>query len=1096
MIFRGSMASKFLCYLVFVCISLKALAQDYPGARMVSLKQQEMMLEDLFRIIYQQTGMTAFYNDEQLNSYERISVDQQRQPLDNVLAGVLRKRGVAWCYRKDVFVIAYKREGDVDLGYIPGEDKRLVFGRVKSDEDFPLDAVVIMSADHRNGTVSDHTGWFVLRDLEPDATLLVQRMGYKPLVLPSYPDTLNIKMTAIVAPLKEVSVPGKVQGSLTGSVSQVSSKEIAESPVNNVLGALQGRVPGLFLNQTTGLPGGGYRIRLRGKNSIESNSDPLILVDGVPLPSVSFNENFYNTGTTTGANVAPSPLNLISVNDIAGIEILKDADATVLYGTKGANGVILIKSKVPDLQGKPLALSVNYYTGTGKASNLVRYLDTRQYLQMRREAIANDGRLADSLLDYDILQWDTARYKDWQKQMIGGCARISDGSLELKGSSRSFAYRASGNYRRESTVFPSEEFKYSKGGTMLQLWFRSPNGRLSLNLSGSYAADHNRLPITDLTIYSAITPPNAPDVYTDDHKLNFAGGNFLNPYAFMLQVTEVRSNSFRPLMDLAWEPIGGLSLKANIGASATYVKEARRSPAASFNPASGVDYGIAQFSDNRHRNGILDLRGIWKKPIGKQQLSLTVGSRFQFEDQRKRAYYAWGYGATDLVLRDTATATDVMLLDSSQTDVHYQSFYGRLEYKYDDRYFLTLTLNRDGSSRLGREYGNFGAIGAAWAITREQWWKPCKLLSFGKLRGSYGITGNDQFQRDMDKAAWVPGPLFAGIQTGQLSPYPTPLHGWERIRKAEAAIDLGLFQERVSATLCYYNNRSTDQLLAGRFQGFSEGGPSARFLPVNVPAVVENKGLELDLEGILLQTSSLSWNTSLNLSFPQNKLSFFPYLQASSYRSYYSEGYSLDMKKGYHLLGVDPATGIYQFADVGQNGLSFREDGVFTKEEGPFFYGGWYNNIRYRDFELSCLLRYTNQNNDNYQYIPYFYSPGAVGNQPITALDRWQGAGDKASLQRYTTGFNSPAGQAFAKAQSSDWLLTGASYLRLQSLNVAYHFPQKILKRFSLKSCKLYVQGLNLFTITRYNGRDPEVSAGVDSYPSLRIITAGAQISL
>jgi len=1088
---------KILSYLVFACLSLKALGQGYPGARLVMVDQQEITVDDFFRLIYNQTGMTAFYNDEQLDSYETIKVSQMEGPLDNVLAGLLRKRGMGWCYQKEVFVVTYKQKGEPDLGYIPGEDKRWIVGRVSTERGLPLDAVVIMSGDKLSGTTSDKKGWFMLRDLEPDAPLLVQRMGYKPLVLSGYGDTVNIKMTAIIAPLQPVNVAGALQQNLTGSVSQVSGKEIAESPVNNVLGALQGRVPGLFLNQTTGLPGGGYRIRLRGRNSIESNSDPLIIVDGVAFPAVSFNENFYNTGTTTGTNVAPSPLNLLSVSDIASIRILKDADATALYGTKGANGVILITSRQPDVQDKKLKIAVNFYKAIGKASNLVRYLDTRAYLGMRRDAIANDGRDVDSTLDYDLLLWDTSRYKDWQKEMIGGTAHIQDASLELKGGIGPFAYRTSGSFRQESTVYPSRDFKYSKGGAMGQLWYRSRNGRLSLNISGNYVRDHNSLPITDMTVYSAFTPPNAPEPYTADHKLNFADGTFFNPYASILQVTKTDSRNFRPSLDLSWEPVKGLVFSANAGGSSININEVQRSPAVSFNPASGVDYGIAQFSSNRYLSGLLDLQAKWKKTVGKHQISITTGARCQFEQQRKIAWYSWGYSADDLALKDTSTATDVMLLDSVRSDHQYQSYYGRLEYKLADRYLLSLTFNRDGSTRLGRSYGSFGAIGAGWVFSRESWFKPGKILSFGKLRASYGITGNDQFERDLDKSAWVPGQLYSGSPIGQSTLDGKPLSRWERIRKAEAALDLGLFSDGLSATFCYFNNQSTDQLLAGRFQGIFNGRPMNRFQPVNVPAVVENKGFEIDLEAVVLKTASLSWNTSFNLSFVQNRLRYFPNLSKSAYRLFYNEGYSLDMVKGYHLIGVDPQTGIYQFANIGRSTMSFNEDGVFARERGPFFYGGWYNSIRYRHFELSFLLRYTKQNNDSYDYFPAAgFPPGAVVNQPLTILDRWQKPGDATKTQRYTTDLNSPAGQAFAYVLDSDGSLVDASYLRLQSLVFAYFVSPKILSLIKVKSCKLYLQGLNLLTLTSYKGRDPEVSAGPDSYPSLRLTTAGIQIGL
>jgi len=1089
------MPCKSLFILLLITVAANCgYAQGYPGARRLTYRQNDMPVEQLFRVIYEQTGMTAFYNDEQLNSYERVSVNCKNEPLDNVLARLLRKRGMAWCYRKDVFVIAYKRDGDVDLGYLPGEDKRMISGMVVNEKGAPLDAVAVMTGDKLNGMSTAKDGKFLLREVEPDTRLLVQRAGYKPMILSSYADSIYIQMIPMIAPLQEVNVTGIVQGTLTGSISQVKSKEIAESPVNNVLGALQGRVPGLYINQTTGLPGGGYRIRLRGKNSIESNSDPLILVDGVPFPSVSFNENFFNVGTTTGANVAPSPLNLLSVNDIESIQILKDADATAIYGTRGANGVILINSKQPDVSTKGAVTTVNFYQGIGKATNLVHYLDTKQYLEMRREAFKNDGMDPDPAVDHDLLKWDPNRYTDWQKEMIGGTANIKDGSVELKGGSKHFGYRASGLYRQESTVYPSENFKYKKGGGMLQLRFSSKNEKLKMELAGNYVTDQNRLPTVDLTALST-TPPNAPRVYTDEGKLNFADSTFDNPYAFLLRTSKAKSGNFRTFLNTSWEPLKDLIFSADLGGSSIKIDETQIIPARSWLPSNGYsNYGVSYFYANRFVNGLMDLRASWKKTIGQEQFWLIAGARAQFEGQLKTGYRATEYTGDDKSMEDINSGGTVERLDSTGTDYQNQSFYGRLEYKHADKYFLSLTFNRDGSSRLTRSYSNFGAIGAGWVFTRESWFKENNILSFGKLRGSYGITGNDQYIRNLSRSTYVWGMPYAEKNMQSATAGYVRSDGWEKIRKIELAVDLGLLQDQILFTFCYYNNRSTDQLLTGRFQTIGRVASKDVYMPVNVPAVVKNTGFEIDLQGVVFRNSSVTWSTNVNLSIPKNELVSFPFLEQSFYKYFYGKGVSLDALMGYRLKDVSPRTGVYQFEDKGGNGI-LQEDRNFAKELGPFLYGGWYNHVRYNNFEVSCLFRYTRQNNYSYQYAPVIYAPGGMSNQPVAVLDRWQQSGDLTTVQKYTATFGSDAANAYGQALESDQRLTSANYLRLQSVVLAFHLQQKKLVRTKIKSCKLYVQGLNLFTITGYKGRDPEVSAGPDNYPSLRVITAGMQIS-
>lgn len=1069
-------------------------AQNYPGSKLFTCREKKISYENLFRLVYEQTGMTAFYNDEQLDSHEEVSVDFRNEPLDNALALLLRKRGMAWCYRKDVFVIAYKRPGDIDLGVLPGEEQRIIAGRVVNEKQAPLEAVTIVTGDTLNGTNTGKDGRFFLRDVKPGTGLIIRRMGYKPIFLSSFPDTVYIQMVPVVAPLKGVNVPATALRPPTGAVGSVNNKEIEESSANNVLGALQGRIPGLYINQITGLPGGGYRIRLRGKNSIESISDPLILVDGIPFPAVSFNENYANTigqaQSPTGTNVNPSPLNLLNVKDIASVQILKDADATAIYGAQGANGVIVITSKAP---GEEKGLTANVYSGFGQAVKLVRYMDTKQYISMRKEGIRNDdgNRPLNTTTDYDIAgvaDWDTTSYTDWQKKMIGGTSNILEGNIEYQGGGGQASYRFSGLYRQESTVYPADQFRYKKGGAMAQARFHSRDERIKINFLANYIADKNLLPVVDLTFYSSL-PPTTPESHTGE-KVNFWTGDFINPYASILRTSKTTSWNLRSDLNGRYEATKDLTFKINIGSSLVNVKEIQANPAASYDPSVG-GFNDSYFFDNRYRNFISDLQAVWIKTIGKERVSLLVGSRFQYEDQLRKNYYGFMF-PDDHSLEDTAKAGDVMWLDSINTNYHYHSLYSRIELKHQDKYVLTFNVNRDRSERVAfrHRFGYFLSSGAAWIFSSEPFFKKISWLSYGKLRASYGTTGNDQYVRNLKRNTFLPDSVLSlhGIQAANVI---SPSHDWEKIRRAEIAIDLRVIDNRFSGTLCYYTNKSRNQLLTGAFPVANNS--DILYVPVNFPAIVTNKGFEMDLEATLIQHRNITWNASLNVSFPRNKLVAFPDLNQTKYQVFYTEGMALDLIKGYQLKGVDRNSGIYRFTDVGRPGL-YLED-RFGQELGPFFYGGLYNNVRFKNFEISCLIRFARQNNYNYLFAsPYI--PGGVGNQPVAIQDRWQAPGDEANVQRYSTSLNTRAGRAFLDARESDQQITDASYLRLQSLIFSYHLSTHMLKRFKINSCRFYVQGLNLFTISKYAGRDPEIISSSDTYPSLRVITAGIQINL
>ncbi|MFC6100849.1 SusC/RagA family TonB-linked outer membrane protein [Olivibacter domesticus] len=1059
------------------------------GNRLVNCRRKNIRLADFFAIVYKQTGLQAFYNDELLSSDERLNVDFKDVPLDLVLSWLLSDRQLTWRYREEAetFPIIPQWPRTSDSEPLPSVMSRTVIGKVVNGAGIPLEGVGVMVKNGLKGTYTDKEGKFNLAGIPFGVRLLVRQSGFKVQELADYPDSVFVRMEELIAPLKEVRVRGFLRTLLTGSTSGIRAEEIAAQPNSNVLSALQGRIPGLFLSQTTGLPGGGFKIRLRGKNSIDSDSDPLILVDGIPYPSASFNENLLNlvgSGSGMGANVAASPLNMLSINDIASVDILKDADATAIYGSQGANGVILITSKLP--QPGSNGLRVNYNAGIGRASRFISYLNTPEYLRMRHEGISNDGSMPGKG-DYDLLRWDTTRYTDWQKEMIGGAAAIREASVELQGGRELAAYRVSGMFREEGTVYPSADFKYRKGGARVQVNLSSGDQRLKVAISGNFIADRNRLPQTDLTILSN-TPPNTPLVYDRNGNLNFEDSTFFNPYGQLLRTYTSKSQQLGSYLKVSAEPLPNLTFRSTFGVNSVQQNDVQVNPVKAFNPASGVDSGYSYFSATQYRNWLADLQIGWKAVAGQEQFHLLMGIKFQGEGQVRKTYMGLGYGA-DAELSDTAAAAVVNPMLSIDNYDRFQSLYGRIEYRHANKYLVSLTGSRDGSTRLsqGRRFAYFGAVGLGWIFSREPWLRSSKLISFGKLRASIGRTGNDRYLRDYDKGTYIQAP-DANLQWG-MDRYGLPVYSWEKISKREVGLDVGLKEDRVMVTINYYHNRSKNQLLTLQVPAY----PEDRYVPINHGAIVENKGWELDIEASLIKKDKFGWTTNVNVTLPKNRLVGFPHLDRTNYRFHYQEGMPLDMVMGFHLLGVDSKAGIYQFADAGNDGISL-EDYNYGKALGPTVYGGVQHHFIYGNMELSMLFRFVRQQNYDYRFSQQ--PPGMMNNQPSDVLGRWQRTGDLAGWQRYTASYSSAAGLAYGQAMRSDRQISDASYIRLQSVSLSYSLPQKFMERIRIKSGKLYLQGLNLFTITGYPGRDPETTASAEVYPSLRTITAGLQISL
>jgi len=1049
----------------------------------VTITCENLTLSDFFNAIWEQTQLQAFFNDQQINSSERISVTFKNEPLDNVLAYLLRKRQLTWDYRGQVFVILPRKEGDPLLGEMPKNVTRTVTGTVRDNNGIPVKNIFVGVKASFKGTRTDENGQFRLKDVKPDARLATRSMLYINKEVIAKEDTINIQVAPYIANLDQITVVGYSQQTLTGNISRVKEEDITAQPVSNPLFALQGRVPGLNISAISGLAGSSLTIRLRGRNSIDCSTDPLIIYDGMPFFSGQSNSDVANTlrnDAGLGANVAASTLNLINVHDIASMSVLKDADATAIYGTRGANGVIVITSKMPREDRK--GITVSAYSGIAQVGHFVKYLDLQQYLSMRREGLRNDGRSPDDQ-DYDLKAWDTTRYTNWQKTLIGGTGHVTNANMEVVGAGKTSSYRLSGLYRRESTVYPTKDYFYIKGSLRFQYNFSSLNKKFNAAVSGNYVADRNKLPFQDLVQFSSL-PPNTPEPYVKD-TLNFAAGTFFdNPYGYMLRTYKAGSKNVRTNGTFSYQVTPDISIISTLGYGSFNVHETQVNPSRSF---GGLAPGFSYFADTKFSNLITELQGLWKKKIGKEQFNVLIGSTFQKDGKTASSYAAYGY-TSDTQLEDKKAAAKVDTTNQPSQDYRYISWYAHIGYKHNDKYLLNITVNRDGSTRLsptGR-YGNFGTIAAGWIFSRESWLIQNHILSFGKLRGSLGITGNDRWTDNENSTPYLPSSIVAG---NVYSTLPYKHYTWEKVRKAEVGLDLGFFNDRLLVNFSLYHNRSTDLLLTSKLPLNGDKNN-----PVNYPAVVENKGMEIEIISNNIRSDKLSWTTNFNISFPRTVLKAFPFLEMSSYRYFYSVGLPLDMFKGYHVLGVGPKEGVFLFADKNGDGATL-DDKVYGKGIGATLYGGIQNNIRWRGLEIEFLLRFVRQNNYGFEYADSYIPAGAIRNQPITVLDRWQRPGDVTRIQRFTSSSSTPEGMAFAYAVDSDQRVTDASYIRMQSLSVAYHLPETWMQRIRIKSSKLFVQGQNLFTITRHPGLDPETAASSERYPITRMVTAGLQIA-
>ncbi|MFZ6013881.1 MAG: SusC/RagA family TonB-linked outer membrane protein [Bacteroidota bacterium] len=1041
------------------------------------------------------------YSINQLQDEPNVSLSIDKRTLREALDELLAPRKISYKVHEKEAAITLKKingEGNKERssvhegtnGYSVHRALIQITGTVtEASTQTPMAGVNVLVKGTLNGTTTDATGKYSL-SAEDNDILVFSFIGYAAVeITVSGRSVIDVSMTEDVLSLNEVVVNAGYwevkDQERTGNISRVTSEEIQKQPVNNPLQALQGRMPGVYVQQSTGVPGGGFNIQIRGRNSLrDEGNDPLYIIDGVPFTSTSL--------TSVGRTIVGigNPLAAINPNDIESIEVLKDADATAVYGSRGANGVVLITTK----KGKSGRTKVDFtfLSGVGRIASKMDLLNTPQYVEMRKEAFKNDNRLMTTLRAPDILVWDTTRYTDWQKELIGGTANTINTSLSVSGGNANTQFSFSSGYYKETTVFPGN-FYFQRFSGSLNVNHTSSNGKFKFNVSANYTGGSNNLYSQDLTGIAITLPPNAPALYDPSKKINWDWKNSIiqNPLAHLERKYTNNTDNLVTSTLLSYQIIPGLHAKTSVGYTRMAVKEISTNPLSAIPPQFlSTQTGSSNFGNAFIETWIVEPQLDYFKEIGQGNLSILMGTTFQESIQEGETIQATGY-TSDALLENILAATDVNVASSNYSQYRYAAIFGRANYIWKEKYIVNLTGRRDGSSRFGpgKQFGNFGAIGLAWIFSNENFIKSgLPFLSFGKLRSSYGSTGSDAIGNYQYLNSYLSTTYPYNDNSGLvISRLANPDYSWETNRKLELGIELGFIKDAITFSASWYKNRSSNQLV-GLPLPVITGQSSVQF---NLPATVENKGWELQINTVNMKHSRFEWLTTFNVTIPKNRLIEFPNLDAfPAYNNIYKEGSSLFLKRTLQSNGVDPTTGSYTFADVNEDGsVSIDEDGLFLKEIAQSYYGGINNHIRFGRVQLDIFFQFVNQTGSN--YMKSFSSPGMLSNQPNVVLGRWQEAGDNATIQRYSSLTSIP----YIYNRFSDNVISDASFIRLKNASLSWQLPEKWLKKLKITGAKLNVQGQNLLTFTNFLGMDPE-SQNVSFLPPLRVVAAGFQLTL
>lgn len=1090
-------------------------------AQNITFSGRELSLKQVFSAVEKQTGYVLFSKKDQMTDTKPVTVSAHNLALTNFLDLVLKDQPFQYVIRGKTIFLSHKSPVALpdqptspnppvtELQIIP------ISGIVRGPDNQPIPGVTVVVKGTKHGAITDANGRFMLTANTGDV-LEFSSIGFQ---LQSYP--LKNASTAITITMKrsdnkldETAVIGygsTTKRLTTGSVATITSKEIESQPVTNVLQALEGRIPGLLISQTSGQPGAGVNVNIRATGSLLAGTTPLYIVDGVPFVS----EPLYTAGGNATRNLNPSygnsPLNMMNPTDIESISVLKDADATAIYGSRGANGVILITTK----RGKvgKTGLDVNLSTGMSSVADLhrVKSMTLPEYLEVRRTAYANAGVTPTVNNAPDLLLWDTTKATDFQKVLFGGTAHTTDASLSLSGGTAQTNFLLSGTYHKEGQVIPGD-YDYKRGAFHLAVNHQSLDHKIGINVAVTYGLDQNNssarpFQTVDLGGAAYSSAPNMP-LYDSTGKNLYWFNSSLLPYVNPLSYTYVRytanTNNLVSNITLRYSPLPGLNLKASSSYNRAELYQQNLNYTKSLSPYSGTKPS-SYFQENNTTSWNFEPQVDYTRDISQGRLNVLAGGTFQGSTYNQPYYIYAGNFTSDYLLTNYTSGGNYYLL-SFNSAYKYSSFFSRINYNWRNKYILNASYREDASSKfaVNKRTGGFWSVGGAWIFSAEPLIQNnLPWVSFGKIRTSYGKTGNDQISNyQFFDTYTTSGNAYDGVVALYPTLAPNPELTWEINKKFEVAMDLGFLKDRIAISGAWFISKTANPLVSyplANISGFS-------YYTANMKATVQSSGPEFELNTQNIKKKDFTWNTSFNISFPQNKLASFPDINRTTYINTRIVGESLSAIHLYEYTGISSTTSLPTFLDANKDGISnypqtglgayAKGDYVTVGKSDPAFYGGFSNTFRYKQFQLDIFVQFVGRKmvpGIGYNGYTNYPTPGYYPvNMSSSYYKLFQETGGKIATTQFNYSAGSPYIAALMYSQSSA-IISDAAYARLKNMSLTYTMPSDWIKKAKMSACILFVRAQNIFTVTKFNGYDPESAAS--NIPPFRTVTFGIKCS-
>jgi TonB-linked SusC/RagA family outer membrane protein len=1009
--------------------------------------------------------------------------------------------------------------------------QKAISGKVTDDQGEPLPGATVMFKGTNIGTTTDTDGRYKLTVPDNAEILVVSFIGYlteeKPIAGAS---VIDVTLVEDIKTLSEVVVVGygtQKKSDITGAISSVKGNELTQLPIQRVDQALQGRAAGVLVLNTAGAPGANTTIRVRGMNSINGGNNALVVIDGLQ-----------------GGN-----LNSLNPNDIESIEILKDASATAIYGSRGSNGVILITTK-GGKKGKP-TIEYNFNYGSQTIRHKLDVMGAVDYALTRNayEATQNASGTPDPIFtDERIAELERDGGTDWQNE-IYRTAPIQNHQLTIGGGTDNLSYMVSGGYLNQEGILVNSSYKrftlranvnanITKSVTFGLNWAGSKESGNSPPYGGGTAQSFLGQAVNTAPRWDPTTPPFDEFGNYNRHPAGYGAYDSWNPLA-SAQEPDINNNTIRNNINtyLEFKIIEGLKLKITGGATIENLsnKSYYNSKTREGQPVGGkvgyatIDGGMAT---NFQNSNILT----YDKDFGSaHHLNLTAVAEQQYAKNETTGLVASKFTVDQTGVNDLGGAEQINSKYSNVSERVINSYMGRINYSYGGKYLLTVSYRADGSSVFGanNKWGYFPSASLAWRLSEESFIKNMNFFTDLKLRGSWGVTGNQ---------AIAPYQSIASMSSGYNYPYtgndatdlgfiianaPNPNLKWESTTQTNIGLDVSVFRGRLNATVDLYS-KSTEDLLLNRTLPAYTGFTSI----IDNVGSVENKGLELSVSGDPL-TGNIKWNSGFTMSWNRNKVTDLGEVTRLEFKTTYG-GYGL--KNGFMQLRVgEPFGQMYgygyegtwktseaaeaaaygqlpgdpRYTDANKDGKINSNDIIIMGNAIPDFIFGWTNRVSYGNFELTFLIQGSKGNDIFNQGRIRLESP--YEGTSTRLLDRWTETNQDTDVPAFIDAVTRQnAGLANKVSLGSDAgrlerYVEDGSYVRLKNITLAYSIPSSLYKKTGLTKLRVYVSGTNLITLTNYTGYDPEVSAyngndaqiGVDlsNYPTAKTYSFGIDVT-